>query len=54
MTTLTFRHPFLATPFRLMDKVTRSWSGTRVTGFTPLIDVRETNDESSCSSTFRA
>jgi HSP20 family protein len=45
MTTLTFRDPFLATPFRLMDEVLRSWSGNRVTGFTPLLDVRETDAE---------
>ena len=45
MTTLTFRDPFLATPFRLMDEFMRGWTGNRLTGFTPLIDVRETDDE---------
>jgi HSP20 family protein len=46
MTTLTFDDPFLAAPFRLMDELLRGWSGgARVTGFTPLTDVRETGDE---------
>jgi HSP20 family protein len=45
MSVLTFRDPFLAAPFRLMDEFMRSWSGARVTGFTPLLDVRETDDE---------
>jgi HSP20 family protein len=44
-TTLAYRDPFLAAPFRLMDEFLRSWSGSRVTGYTPLIDVRETDDE---------
>lgn len=42
---LTFRDPFLATPFGLMNEVLRGWSGNRVTGFTPLLDVRETDEE---------
>ena len=45
MTTLTLRDPFLATPFRLMDEIVRNWTGNRVTGFTPYMDVRETDDE---------
>lgn len=45
MTLLTVRDPFLAAPFRLMDEVLRGWSGNRVTGFTPLLDVRETEEE---------
>ena len=45
MTLLTFRDPFLAAPFRMMDDVLRGWSGNRVTGFTPLLDVRETEEE---------
>lgn len=45
MTTLAYRDPFLAAPFRLMDEILRSWSGNRVTGYTPLIDVRETDEE---------
>ena len=46
MTTLMVRDPFLAAPFRLLDEVFRtSGNGSRVTGFTPLLDVRETEDE---------
>jgi HSP20 family protein len=48
MTMLTFRDPFLATPFQLMDEFLRGWrgwSGNRVTGFTPPLDVRETDEE---------
>lgn len=46
MTTLTVRDPFLAAPFRLLDEMLRtSGNGSRVTGFTPLLDVRETDDE---------
>jgi HSP20 family protein len=45
MTTLMVRDPFLAAPFRLMDELFRSsGNGSRVTGFTPLLDVRETDD----------
>jgi len=41
------RDPFLAAPFRLMDELMRSTGngGNRVTGFTPLVDVHETEDE---------
>ena len=46
MTTLMVRDPFLAAPFRLLDEVFRTGgNGSRVTGFTPLLDVRETEDE---------
>jgi HSP20 family protein len=46
MTTLMIRDPFLAAPFRLMDDFLRSGgNGSRVTGFTPVLDVRETADE---------
>lgn len=46
MTTLMLRDPFLAAPFRLMDELLRSnGNGSRVTGFTPLLDVHETDDE---------
>ncbi len=45
MTLLTFRDPFLATPFRLMDEWLRGWSGGGLlTAFTPLLDVRETDE----------
>jgi HSP20 family protein len=39
------RDPFLATPFRLMDEMLRLATNGRVTGFTPALDVRETEDE---------
>jgi HSP20 family protein len=46
MTTLMARDPFLAAPFRLLEEMFRtSGNGSRVTGFTPLLDVRETADE---------
>jgi HSP20 family protein len=46
MTTLMVRDPFLTAPFRLLDEIFRtSGNGSRVTGFTPLLDVRETDDE---------
>jgi HSP20 family protein len=47
MTALMVRDPFLAAPFRLMDELFRSTSsnGSRITGFTPVLDVRETTDD---------
>jgi HSP20 family protein len=46
MPNLLIRDPFLAAPFRLMDELMRSTgNGNRVTGFTPLVDVHETEDE---------
>jgi HSP20 family protein len=46
MANLVIRDPFLAAPFRLMDELLRSTgNGNRVSGFTPLIDVHETEDE---------
>jgi HSP20 family protein len=46
MTNLLIRDPFLAAPFRLMDELMRSTgNGNHVTGFTPLVDVYETDDE---------
>ena len=46
MATLMVRDPFLAAPFRLLDEMFRtSGNGGAVTGFTPLLDVRETEDE---------
>ena len=44
MTTVMVRDPFLA-PFRLLDEMFRTSGNTRVTGFTPPLDVRETEDE---------
>jgi HSP20 family protein len=47
MANLLIRDPFLAAPFRLMDELMRSTAGNgnRVTGFTPLVDVHETEEE---------
>ena len=48
MTVLTFRDPILTAPFRAMDDFFRGfggWGGSRVTGFTPLLDVRENDEE---------
>jgi HSP20 family protein len=46
MTTLMVRDPFLTAPLRLMDEILRAGSnGNRVTGFTPVLDVRETDDD---------
>jgi HSP20 family protein len=47
MTTLMVRDPFLAAPFRLLDEFFRTAGngGSSVTGFTPPLDVRETEDE---------
>jgi HSP20 family protein len=46
MANLLIRDPFLAAPFRLMDEILRSGgNGGRVTGFTPPVDVHETEDE---------
>jgi HSP20 family protein len=46
MTNLLIRDPFLAAPFRLMDELMRNTgNGNRVTGFTPLVDVHETENE---------
>ena len=46
MTNLLVRDPFLAAPFRLMDEVLRTGgNGKSVTGFTPALDVRETDEE---------
>jgi HSP20 family protein len=47
MANLLIRDPFLAAPFRLMDELMRTAGngGNRVTGFTPPVDVLETQDE---------
>jgi len=41
----TYRDPLLAAPFRMMDELLRGWNVSQATGFTPLLDVRETDDE---------
>jgi HSP20 family protein len=46
LTALAIRDPFLVTPFRLMDELfPTAGNGSRVTGFTPPLDVHETEDE---------
>jgi HSP20 family molecular chaperone IbpA len=46
MATLMMPDPFLAAPFRLLDEFFRtSGNGSRVTGFTPVLDVRQTEDD---------
>jgi HSP20 family protein len=41
MTSLLVRDPLLATPFRVLDEMFRTSNGSRVTGFTPTLDVYE-------------
>ena len=46
MANLLIRDPFLAGPFRLMDEILRSsGNGGRAGGFTPPVDVHETEEE---------
>jgi len=47
MPNLLIRDPYLAAPFRLMDELLRSsaGNGNRVSGFTPPVDVHETEEE---------
>jgi len=46
MTNVLVRDPFLAAPFRLMDEILRTGgNGKSVTGFTPALDIRETDEE---------
>ena len=47
MANLLIRDPYLAAPFRLMDELLRSsaGNGNRVGGFTPPVDVHETEEE---------
>jgi HSP20 family protein len=40
----TYRDPRLA-PFRMMDELLRGWSPNHAGGFTPMLDVRETDEE---------
>jgi HSP20 family protein len=40
----TYRDPRLA-PFRMMDELLRGWSPNQAGGFTPMLDVRETDEE---------
>jgi HSP20 family protein len=47
MANLLIRDPYLAAPFRLMDELLRSsaGNGNRVNGFTPPVDVHESEEE---------
>lgn len=46
MANLLIRDPVLAAPFRLMDELMRSaGNGNRGSGFTPLVDVHETEND---------
>jgi HSP20 family protein len=41
----TYRDPLLAAPYRMMDELLRSWNANQTGGFTPVLDVRETEEE---------
>jgi HSP20 family protein len=45
MAMLTYRDPLLAAPYRMVDELLRSWNADRTDGFTPMLDVRETEEE---------
>ena len=45
MSNLLVRDPFFSAPFRLMEELFRPGNGGRGTGYTPLLDVRETDSE---------
>ena len=45
MAMLTYRDPLLAAPYRMMDELLRSWNANQATGFSPVLDVRETKEE---------
>ena len=45
MAMLTYRDPLLAAPYRMMDELLRSWNADQTSGYTPLLDVRETDGE---------
>lgn len=45
MAMLTYRDPLQTAPFRMMDELLRGWNGRQAAGFTPLLDVRETDEE---------
>ena len=40
-----YRDPLLAAPFRMMDELLRGLNTNQTVGFTPVLDVRETDDE---------
>jgi HSP20 family protein len=45
MAMLSYRDPLLAAPYRMMDELLRGWNANQSAGFTPVLDVRETEDE---------
>lgn len=45
MAMLTYRDPLLAAPYRMMDELLRGWNADRAGSFTPLLDVRESEEE---------
>jgi HSP20 family protein len=45
MAMTTYRDPLLASPFRVIDEFLRNWNTSQTVGFTPALDVRETDDE---------
>jgi HSP20 family protein len=45
MAMATYRDPLLAAPFRMMDELLRGLSANQLNGYTPLLDVRETEGE---------
>lgn len=45
MAMLTYRDPLLTAPYRMMDELLRGWNTNQNGGYTPLVDVRETDDE---------
>lgn len=45
MAMLSYRDPLLAAPYRMMDELVRNWNANQAAGFTPVLDVRETDEE---------
>ena len=45
MAMTSYRDPLLASPFRVMDELLRSLNTSQTVGFTPVLDVRETDEE---------
>ena len=45
MAMTSYRDPLLASPFRLMDELLRNLNTSQTVGFTPVLDVRETDEE---------
>lgn len=45
MAMLTYRDPLMAAPYRMMDELLRNLSAERTSGYTPLLDVRDTDGE---------